>query len=176
MQQHHACTCIVLYWVYLYRATLYKISMRFTSIFHGCRTCSFQYQLNSLTSIQPCCHHGAGKYSNTQAITVQPGTHSLLGRASAHAGEVSGPRTQRHTAAAETCTQDRSVRRRRPQSLHHDALHVYKVLIYFRCRDTEGGHCQAACHPQWFFYIPINVSETTLPFRWSSEPREIHSL
>ena len=67
--------------------------MRFTSIFPGYRTCSFQYQLNSLGSIQPCCHHGAGNYSYTQAVTVQPGTHSLLCRELAHTGEVSCPRT-----------------------------------------------------------------------------------
>ena len=66
--------------VYLYSATLCNISMRFTSIFPSYRTCSFQYQLNSLGSIQPWCHHGAGDYSYTQAITVQPGTHSLLVR------------------------------------------------------------------------------------------------
>ena len=42
-------------------------------------------------------------------------------------------------------------------------------------RDTEGGHCQGACCPQRFFYIPVNVSETALPFTWSCEPPEIHS-
>ena len=115
--------------MYLYRATLYKISIRFTSVFPGYRTSSFQYQLNSLGSIQTCCHHGAGNKSNTQAITVQPGTHSLLGRESAHTGEVSCPRTQRHTAAAETRTQDLSVLSRRPWSRRHDALHVYGVYI-----------------------------------------------
>ena len=85
------------YWVYLYRATIYNISisMHFTSIFPGYGTCSFQYQLNSLGSIQPCCHHGGSGNYYTQAITVQPGTHSLLGRESAHTGEVSCPRTQR---------------------------------------------------------------------------------
>ena len=29
--------------------------------------------------------------------------------------------------------------------------------------DTEGGHCQGACRPQWFFYVPLKVSETALP-------------
>ena len=72
-------------------------------------TCSFQYQLSSLGSIQPCCHYDAGDYSNTQAFTVQTGTHSLLGQENAHAGEVSCPKTQCHTAAAETRTQDLSV-------------------------------------------------------------------
>ena len=43
-------------------------------------------------------------------------------------------------------------------------------------RDTEGGHCQGACPPQWFFYAPLNVSNTAPPFTWSCEPREIHSL
>ena len=73
--------------------------MRFTSIFPGYRTCSFQYQLNSLGSIQPCCHHGAGNYSNTQGITVQSGTHSFLCRQSAHTGEVSCPKTEAHSGS-----------------------------------------------------------------------------
>ena len=32
------------------------------------------------------------------------------------------------------------------------------------CLDTEGGHCQGACRPQWFFYVPLQVSETAPPF------------
>ena len=99
--------CIHLYWVYLHSATLYKVSMHLTSIFPGYRTCSFQYELSSLGSIRPCCHHDAGNCSNTQVIPVQPGTHSLLGRESAHTGEVSCPRTQRQTPAAETRTHGR---------------------------------------------------------------------
>ena len=74
-----AATTGVLYWVYWCSATLYiKISMRFTSIFPGYRTYSFQCQLNSLGTIQSCCHHGAGKYLDTQDITVQPGNHSKV--------------------------------------------------------------------------------------------------
>ena len=65
-------------------------------------------------SIQPCCYHGAGYCSRTQAMTVQPGTHSLLGRDSVHAGEMSCPRTQRQTPAAETRTQELSILSRRP--------------------------------------------------------------
>ena len=30
--------------------------------------------------------------------------------------------------------------------------------------DTESGHCQGACHSQWFFYVPLQVSETAPPF------------
>ena len=50
--------------------------------------------------------------------------------------------------------------------------------IFFRYRDTEGGQCQLgqACHPQWFFYVPLTVSKTAPPFTWSCEPWEIHSL
>ena len=42
--------------------------------------------------------------------------------------------------------------------------------------DTEGGHCQGACRPQWFFNVPLNVSQTALPITRSCEPREIYSL
>ena len=42
-----------MYCVYLYSTTLYNISMRFTSIFPGYRTCSFQYQLNPLGAYSP---------------------------------------------------------------------------------------------------------------------------
>ena len=91
----------------------------------------------------PCCHHGTGNYSNTQAITVQPGIHSLLGWESAHTGEVSCPRTQRPT------------RQLRPipktfQSKVADHSHTPQCpaciwRIQFRCTDTEGGHCRGAC-------------------------------
>ena len=63
---------ILFYWVYLYSATSYNISMCFTSTFPDYRTGSFQYQISSLGSIEPCCHDGAGNYSSTQAFTVQP--------------------------------------------------------------------------------------------------------
>ena len=43
-------------------------------------------------------------------------------------------------------------------------------------RDTEGGHCQGACLPQWFFYVPLDVNETAPLFTWSCKPWEIHSL
>ena len=43
-------------------------------------------------------------------------------------------------------------------------------------RDILGGHCQGACHPQWFFYIPFNVSDTAPPFTWSCEPWEMHTI
>ena len=65
-------------------------------------SCLFQYQLNSLGGMQSCSHHRAGNYSKSQAITIQSGNHSLLGRESAHTGEVPYSRTQRHTAATKT--------------------------------------------------------------------------
>ena len=46
---------------------------------------------------------------------------------------------------------------------------------YFICSDThtEGGHCQGASHPQWFFYISLNVGEMAPQFTWSCKPWEI---
>ena len=140
----------------------------------GYRTYWFLYQLNSLGRTQPCCHHGVGDYSNTQANTVQPCAPSLLGPHSAHAGEVSCPRTQHRTAAAETHTQDLSVQSRRSVTVPWCPACIWSIK--FRCRDTEGGHCQADCHPQWFSYVPFNVSEMAPLFTWSREPQEIHSL
>ena len=75
-------------------------------VFPGYQSCQFQYQLSSLGSTQLWCHHSTGNYSNTQAITVQPGTHSLLGLDSAQTGEVPCLRTQHHTAAAKIHTSD----------------------------------------------------------------------
>ena len=55
----------------------------------GHRTCSFIGHLNFPRSIQPSCHFfGARNYSNTQAFTVLPGTHLLLGRESARVSKV----------------------------------------------------------------------------------------
>ena len=69
----------------------------------GYGTCSFQYtNATPWGAHSPCCHHGAANYSNTQAIAVQPDTHSLLGQDSAHTGKVPCPRVQHHSAAAET--------------------------------------------------------------------------
>ena len=56
---------------------------------------------------------------------------------------------QRHNAKTtedKTHTQDLSILSRRPQSLHHDALHVYGVYI-LDVGTLEGGHCQGSCHP-----------------------------
>ena len=76
----------------------------------GYGTRSFQYQLNSLGSMQPLpSPYGTGNYSNTQATTVQPGIHLLLGQA-----EVSCPQTQRYSAATETHTQDLAIQGRGP--------------------------------------------------------------
>ena len=149
--------------------------MRFTSFFPGYRTRSCQYQLNSPGSIQPCCHHGAGNYSNTRAITVQPGTHSLLDRESAHTGEVSCARTRRHPAAAETRIPETSQSQVAGHSHRSVTPCIYGIYI-LDIGTPEGGHCQGTCRPQWFFYVPLNVSETAPPFTWSCEPWEIHSL
>ena len=149
--------------------------MRFTSILPGYRTCSFQYQLNSVGSIQPCCHHGAGNYSYAQSITVQSGTHSLLGRESAHAVKCL---VQGHSAKARQPRPVPKTFRSKVAGHSHCALTpcMYMEYIVSMYRDTEGSHCQGACRPQWFFYVPLNVNETAPPFSWSCEPREIHSL
>ena len=62
-------------------------------------TCSFIRPLNSPGSILPCCHHGAGNYSNTQAFPVLPGTHLLMGRANACVDRVPCPRAHHHSTA-----------------------------------------------------------------------------
>ena len=31
---------------------------------------------------------------------------------------------------------------------------------------TEGGHCQGACHPQWFFYVTRNTQSLMLRDRF----------
>ena len=51
---------------------------------------------------------------------------------------------------------------------------IYYLCVYMG--DNESGHCQGACHSQWFFYIPLQGNEMALPFMWSCEPQEIHSL
>ena len=71
--------CIVLYWVYSYSATLYKISMGFTSSFPGYRTCSFQYQLNS--------PHAWAAYSAAAIValvTIQTQKQSLSNQIPSH--------------------------------------------------------------------------------------------
>ena len=69
--------------VYSLVSSAKRHSPDFIQIPPGHRTCSFISHLNSRGSIQPGCHFfGARNYSNTQAFTVLPGTHLLLGRES----------------------------------------------------------------------------------------------
>ena len=42
------------------------------------------------------------------------------------------------------------------------AIAIY--YLWVNVGDTESGHCQGACRSQWFFYVPLQVSETALPF------------
>ena len=56
------------------------------------------------------------------------------------------------------------------------AMFGYIYCLWVYVGDIKIGHCQGACHSRWFFYVPLQVSQTALPFTWSCEPREIHSL
>ena len=99
----------------------------------------------------PCCHHGAGNYSNTQAITVQPGTHSLLGRESTHTGEVLA---QGHSATPRELRPAPETSRFKVTSRSHRVTTPSMCIeCICRYRDTEGSHCQGACRPQQFLYI-----------------------
>ena len=61
-----------------------------TQLLPGHRTCSFISHLNSPGSMQPAdAVFGTQNYSNTQAFTVSPGTHLLLGRENARVSKVS---------------------------------------------------------------------------------------
>ena len=98
----------------------------------GYRTCSVQYQLNSLGSIRPCClffFNGAGNYnSNTQAITVKPGTiYSWVVRvhmqvkylAQGHSGTLWQPRPVPKTSQSKVAG----------HSHHHNVLHMEYTLL-----------------------------------------------
>ena len=74
--------------VYSLVSSAKRYSPGFTQIPLSQRTCSFISHLNSLGSMQPYCHHSAGNYSNTQAFTLLPDTHLLLGPESARVGKV----------------------------------------------------------------------------------------
>ena len=107
--------------------------------------------LNSLRSTQPCCHHGAGNYSSTQAITVQSGTHSLLGRKSAQIGQISAlPKD----TAPHLGSRNLSIHGRGPQPQRHDALHVCGVYIQMhvycanRARRQSGFPTFISCQRQ----------------------------
>ena len=125
-----------------------------------------QYQLNSLGSMQPCCHHSTGNYSNTQAITVQP-IHSWVKRvhiqvkclAQGHSAKLRQLRPASKTFQSKVAGHS-----------HRAMMPCIMEYISEMYSNTEGGHCQGACRPQWFFYVPLNVSEMALPFVWSCEP------
>ena len=56
----------------------------------------------------------------------------------------------------------------------HRATEPCIYMEYGHNRDTEGGLCQGASRPQWFFYAPLNVRGTAPPYIY--KPREMHSL
>ena len=86
-----------------------------------------------------------------QAGTIQLGTHRLLGRESALVYRWSDfPRdTPPHCSS-----RDPHLRSLDPRSWATGTCAtttgMYMEYI-FRYGDPEGGHCQGACHPQWFF-------------------------
>ena len=110
----------------------------------------FEYQLNSLGSIQPCCHHGAGRYSNTQAIAIQNQvrTHSWVERvhiqvkclAQGQSATPRQPKPQPDTSRSKVAGYS-----------HRITTHCMYMEYIVRYRDLEGGHCQGTCRPQWFF-------------------------
>ena len=107
------------------------------------------------------------KHASNYFPTRYPFTPGLK---SVHTDEMPCPRTPRHTTATETFRS-----RLQPLATTPHPACMYMEYI-FRYRATEGGHCQGDCRPQWFFYTPLNFSETALPFTWSCEPRKIRSL
>ena len=75
--------------VYSLVSSAKRYSPDFTQLPPCHRTCLFISHLHSPGSIQPGCHfRGTELCSNTQAFTVLPGTHVLLGRESARVGNV----------------------------------------------------------------------------------------
>ena len=102
-------------WVYSLVSSAKRHSPDVTQLPPGHRTCSFISHLNSPGSIQPGLpFFGARNYSNTQAFTVLPVTHSLLGQASARVSKVPCLRAQRRNifSAAGDRTRDLSLVRR----------------------------------------------------------------
>ena len=106
--------------------------------------------------IQSCCHHGGGNYSNTQEITVQPGTHLLLSRDGAHTCEVPCPRTPHHIAAAETHAQDLLIQVAGRSHGISALLHVYCVG-YSDTRTLRVVIARGLSSPVtfFFFYVPF---------------------
>ena len=133
----------------------------------GYRTRSFQYQLSSLGSIQPCCHFLKG------LVTVQTRKQSLSYQVPIHSW------VERVHIQLKCLAQGHSAHRRsrdpyrRPLSPKSQAILtaprrpacMWSIYI-LECRDTESGHCQGAAPlPQWFFHVPLQVSEMVPPLR-----------
>ena len=111
---HHNCKKVKVR-VYSLVSSAKRHSPDFIQLPPGHRTCSFISHLNSPGSIQPGCHFfGARNYSNSQAFTVLPGTHLLLGRESARVSKVPCLGAQRRSifSAAGDRTGDLSLVRR----------------------------------------------------------------
>ena len=109
----HGTSMHVIYYIGCTRIALhYSISMCFTSMFLGHRTCL--YDSTPWGTYSPAVIRVLVNYSDPQAITIQPGTHSLLCQGSAHTGEVLPKDTVPNHSSWDL-------------SPCHDALHVYGV-------------------------------------------------
>ena len=127
----------------------------------------------------PCCHHLMELFRHISNHYPSRYLFTPWSRECAHAGEMPCSLTQCPTmpTAVETCiprTSQSSV-----TGHSHCAMMpcMYKEHIYIQIRDAEGGRCQWTCsHHEWFFYIPLEVSEMALLFMWLCKPWGIYSL
>ena len=136
----------------------------------GCRTCSFHFPVPAQlpgehTALLPFCKVLVTIQTHKQSLFNQVPIHSWVKRVHMQVKCLA----QGHSV---TPWQLRPVPKASQSKVaghsHHPTMPcMYMEYIYiFGCRDTEGagGHCQGPCHPQWFFYIPLQVSETAPPF------------
>ena len=134
--------------VYSLVSSAKRHSPDFIQLTPGHRTCSFISHLNFPGSIQPGCHFfGARNYSHSQAFTVLPGTHLLLGRESARVSKVPCLGTQRRSifSAAGDQTGDLSLLSRARYPLSHDASCVDKHRISWLKNILTCSYRQLLC-------------------------------
>ena len=121
----------------------------------------------------PCCHLGAGNYSDTRAVTVQPvPNHSWVKRVHIQVkclaqGHSVTPRQERPVPKT---SRSKLVGRATGPRCLACTWSVYSDIGTLRAV-TAGKLFR-----QWLFYVPLNVGDTAPLFTWSREPRETHSF
>ena len=105
--------------------------------------------------------------STQQSLYNQVPIHSWVERVNTCSGGVLCPTTH-HTRRPRPVSE---TSRSKVAAVGTAAGRLCIYSVHARYSDSEVGHCQGACRPQWFFNVSVKLSEAAPPFMWSCKLR-----